>query len=90
MSKTRLPITNILQKLNTVIEVDKIFPRDDSPKISVNDLKTIGIQLNEKQALELAAYLTLAVSDGWKTIDMTGYRERKKNGLCQVTITTMK
>lgn len=84
----RISINSILESLNTVIEVDRVFPKEDSPRVSMDDLKTIGIQLNKNQALQLAAYLSLAVSDDWSIIDITGYREPKKNGLYRLTITT--
>ena len=85
---TRISVSGILENLNTVIEVDKVFPKENSPKVSTADLKTIGIQLNKNQALQLAAYLSLAVSDGWDVIDITGYREPKRNNLYRLTITT--
>ena len=88
MSEKRISINTILEKLNTIIDVDRVFPREDSPKVSIDDPKTIGIQLTKKQALELAAYLTLAVSDGWDVIDITGFRKIIKNGKCRITITS--
>ena len=44
---TRISVSGILENLNTVIEVDKVYPKEDSPKVSTTDLKTIGIQLNK-------------------------------------------
>lgn len=84
----RISISKVIENLNTVIDVDKVYPKEDSSKVDVEDLKTIGLQLNKKQALELAAYLALAVSEGWEKIDLTGYREPKSNGKYRVTVTT--
>jgi hypothetical protein len=88
MSEKTISINTILEKLNTIIDVDRVYPRENSPKVSIDDLKAIGIRLTQKQALELAAYLTLAVSDGWEVIDITGFRKIKKNGKYKITITS--
>ena len=79
MTEKRRSIKEVLNELNTVVDVDKIYPTEDSSKIGLSELKTIGMQLSASQAPELASYLTLAVSAGWKTIDITGYRETKNS-----------
>ena len=86
----RISFYDVIDNLNTVIEVDRVYPKEDSKKVSIDDLKSIGLQLDEKQALELAGYLVLAVSNGWKKIDITGYRKPKKNGYYKLTVTTEK
>ncbi len=86
----RISFNEVLDKLNTVIDVDRIYPKEDSRKVSLVELTTIGIRLSKAQALELAGYLSLAVSKGWKVIDITGYRKPKKSGFYKLTVTTEK
>ena len=86
----RISFYDVIDKLNTVIEVDRVYPKEDSKKVSLDVLTSIGLQLNEKQALQLAGYLVLAVSNGWKKIDITGFRKPKKNGYYKLTVTTEK
>ncbi|MGQ4876012.1 MAG: hypothetical protein ACP6IY_18255 [Promethearchaeia archaeon] len=86
----RISIKKALENLNTVIDVDKVYPRENSDKVSIDTLKTIGIHLNKQQALELSAYLTLAILDGWEQIDITAYRKPKQNGKYRLTITSTK
>jgi len=89
MAKTN-SVSDILKSLNTVIEVEKVYPRENSPITSLTDLTAIGIRLKKSQALQLAAYLSLAVSDGWEVINITGYRNPKRNNLYRLTVTTHK
>ena len=88
MSEKRIPINKVLDELNTIIDIDRICPKEDSSKVNIEILKTIGLQLNPKQALELVAYLILAASAGWKVIDITGYRIIIKNSEYKLTVTT--
>ena len=87
----RISINNVLEKLNTIVDVDKVYPVLDTKRVEkIEDLTTIGLRLDKSQALTLAGYLCLAVSQSWDYIDITGYRKPKKNGLHKVTVTTTK
>lgn len=84
----RISFNEVLDDLNTMIDIDRIYPKEDSRKVSLENLTTIGMRLSKDQALKFAGYLTLAASKGWNVFDITGYRKPKKNGLYKVTITT--
>lgn len=48
MSEKRIPINKVLDELNTIIDIDRIYPKEDSSKVNIEILKTIGLQLNPK------------------------------------------
>jgi len=56
------------------IQCKKIYPTLDIKK-QVSDLKTVGLQLNKEQAIELAKKL-LGAAQSSNIIDITGYRLR--------------
>jgi hypothetical protein len=66
----------------------KIYPLEGTQK-EVRELKTIGIQLSREQAIHLARAL-LAASQDWKTIDITGYRfkKRRSDNTFHLTVTS--
>lgn len=76
------------------IEIDgnvrctKIYPVEGSKK-TIDELQTIGITLTKNQAIHLATVL-LAVAQKWESIDITGFRlkKRKSDDTYPLTITT--
>ena len=74
--------------VNSNVRCQRITPVEDT-KRTIENLKTVGINLNKEQAIHLARVL-LAVSQDWDVIDITAWRlekRRKKDGTYRVTVT---
>lgn len=69
------------------VRCERIYPIEKAKK-SVSDLKTVGVRLNNEQAVHLARAL-LAVAQDWESMDITGYRfeRRRSDGTYRLTVT---
>lgn len=68
------------------LKVNKVYPLLDTKK-TIDTLKTVGVQLNKQQAIEVARVL-LAVTQNWSNIDLTFYRKPDQKGKYNLTITS--
>ncbi len=66
----RKSIYEVLDKLNTVIDVSRVYPTESSDKVSLADLKTVGLKLSKSEATELLLHLALAILGGAEEIDI--------------------
>lgn len=74
--------------ISTNLRCQRIYPVSGTKKI-VEDLRTVGFKLTQRQAIHLARVL-LAVTQDWDEIDVTGFRlkRRKSDGTFPLTITS--
>lgn len=74
--------------LDPNLRCQAIYPIKDTKK-KVEDLETVGIRLNRKQAIHLAR-LILAASQDWDEFDITAFRKekRKSDGTFRITVTS--
>ena len=70
------------------VRCQRIYPAEGTEK-NVKNLKTIGIKLSSKQAIDLSRVL-LAVAQEWDEIDITAYRldKRQSDGTYHITVTS--
>jgi len=75
-------------KINANVRCSRIYPTEGTNK-KVEELKTVGLKLSNKQAINLARVLLL-VSQEWEEVEITAYRleKRKTDGTYPITITS--
>ncbi len=76
--------------VDTNVRCLRVYPIESNEK-GVRQLKTVGIKLSQEQAIHLARVL-MAVSQEWKSIDITAHRfdRRRVDGTYHVTVTSFR